>query len=177
MGDGHAAGLREGALPGSITPPAGRRRCDPGLPRAPDSHPRLRPYFHSKHCPVPAFQEGRWRILRGEMRDETGWCREPGQRRTCPTTHGGDPDAASWGSPRPDWTSPQAPGHRHDGILRQSRRQFAERHRPAMAGGAVMKDAVAAYLVLRRAAGFEMANAEYLLGSFARFATERNETH
>jgi integrase/recombinase XerD len=40
-----------------------------------------------------------------------------------------------------------------------------------------MKDAVAAYLALRRAAGFEMANAEYLLGSFARFAAERNETH
>jgi integrase/recombinase XerD len=40
-----------------------------------------------------------------------------------------------------------------------------------------MKDAVAAYLSLRRAAGFAMANAEYLLGSFARFAAERNETH
>jgi len=40
-----------------------------------------------------------------------------------------------------------------------------------------MKDAVAAYLALRRAAGFEMENAEYLLGSFARFAAERNETH
>jgi integrase/recombinase XerD len=40
-----------------------------------------------------------------------------------------------------------------------------------------MKDAVAAYLTLRRAAGFEMANAEYLLGSFARFVAERNETH
>jgi integrase/recombinase XerD len=39
-----------------------------------------------------------------------------------------------------------------------------------------MKDAVAAYLALRRAAGFEMANAEYRLGSFARFAAERNET-
>nr|WP_294566398.1 tyrosine-type recombinase/integrase [uncultured Rhodopila sp.] len=39
-----------------------------------------------------------------------------------------------------------------------------------------MKDAVAAYLTLRRAAGFEMANAEYLLDSFARFAAERNET-
>ena len=33
-----------------------------------------------------------------------------------------------------------------------------------------MKDAVAAYLSLRHAAGFEMVNAEYLLGSFARFA-------
>jgi integrase/recombinase XerD len=40
-----------------------------------------------------------------------------------------------------------------------------------------MKDAVAGYLALRRAAGFEMANAEYLLESFARFANERNETH
>ena len=40
-----------------------------------------------------------------------------------------------------------------------------------------MKDAVAAYLVLRRTAGFEMANAEYLLHSFARFAARRSETH
>ena len=39
-----------------------------------------------------------------------------------------------------------------------------------------MKDAVAAYLSLRRAAGFKMSNAEYLLGSFARFAAERNES-
>jgi integrase/recombinase XerD len=40
-----------------------------------------------------------------------------------------------------------------------------------------MKDAVADWLALRRAAGFEMANAEYLLDSFARFAAERKETH
>ena len=40
-----------------------------------------------------------------------------------------------------------------------------------------MKDTVADWLALRRAAGFEMANAEYLLGSFARFAAERKETH
>lgn len=40
-----------------------------------------------------------------------------------------------------------------------------------------MKDAVAAYLALRRTAGFEMANAEYLLDSFAHFAVERNESH
>jgi integrase/recombinase XerD len=40
-----------------------------------------------------------------------------------------------------------------------------------------MKDAVAAYLALRRAAGFQMANAEYLLNSFTRCAAERNETH
>jgi integrase/recombinase XerD len=39
-----------------------------------------------------------------------------------------------------------------------------------------MKDAVAAYLNLRRAAGFEMTNVEYLLDSFARFAAERNDT-
>jgi integrase/recombinase XerD len=46
-----------------------------------------------------------------------------------------------------------------------------------MAGGAVMKDAVTAYISLRRAAGFGMAETEYLLESFARFAAERNETH
>jgi integrase len=40
-----------------------------------------------------------------------------------------------------------------------------------------MNNAVAAYLALRHAAGFKMANAEYLLESFARFAAERNETH
>ena len=46
-----------------------------------------------------------------------------------------------------------------------------------MAGGNPMRDAVAAYLGLRRAAGFKMANAAYLLDSFARFAAERDETH
>ena len=40
-----------------------------------------------------------------------------------------------------------------------------------------MNDAVAAYLAIRRSARFEMVNAEYLLDSFARFATERHETH
>jgi integrase/recombinase XerD len=41
----------------------------------------------------------------------------------------------------------------------------------------MMKSAVEAYLAVRRAAGFDLSNAEYLLGSFARFASERNETH
>jgi integrase len=40
-----------------------------------------------------------------------------------------------------------------------------------------MMDAVKAYLALRRATGFEMANAECLLNSFAHFAAERKETH
>ena len=39
-----------------------------------------------------------------------------------------------------------------------------------------MMDAVKAYLALRRATGFEMANAECLLHSFAHFAAERKET-
>jgi integrase len=46
-----------------------------------------------------------------------------------------------------------------------------------MAGGAAMMDAVEGYLRLRRKAGFDMSNAEYLLASFARFAAERSETH
>jgi len=40
-----------------------------------------------------------------------------------------------------------------------------------------MLKAVERYLALRRAAGFAMQTAEYLLKSCARFATERGETH
>ncbi len=40
-----------------------------------------------------------------------------------------------------------------------------------------MMDAVERYLSLRRTAGFDLINAEYLLASFTRFAAERNETH
>jgi hypothetical protein len=40
-----------------------------------------------------------------------------------------------------------------------------------------MMPAIEGYLALRRAAGFQLSNAEYLLGSFARFAAARNETH
>jgi len=40
-----------------------------------------------------------------------------------------------------------------------------------------MLNEVEAYVALRRAAGFEMKNAECLLKSFARFAAERKETH
>jgi integrase/recombinase XerD len=46
-----------------------------------------------------------------------------------------------------------------------------------MAGGAAMMDAVDGYLRLRRKAGFDMSNADYLLASFARFAAERSEPH
>jgi integrase/recombinase XerD len=40
-----------------------------------------------------------------------------------------------------------------------------------------MRDAIETYLALRRATGFAMLNAEYLLRSFAAFATERGQTH
>ena len=40
-----------------------------------------------------------------------------------------------------------------------------------------MLKAIEAYLALRRATGFGMLNAEYLLKSFAAFATERGQTH
>lgn len=40
-----------------------------------------------------------------------------------------------------------------------------------------MMAAVNAYLALRRAAGFDMSNAGFLLASFASFASERNEVH
>ena len=40
-----------------------------------------------------------------------------------------------------------------------------------------MLKAIEAYLALRRVTGFAMLNAEYLLKSFAAFATERGQTH
>jgi hypothetical protein len=40
-----------------------------------------------------------------------------------------------------------------------------------------MLKAIEAYLALRRATGFAMLNAEFLLKSFAAFATERRQTH
>jgi len=40
-----------------------------------------------------------------------------------------------------------------------------------------MMSLVQSYLALRRAAGFELENAEYLLRSFARWAAQRGETH
>ena len=40
-----------------------------------------------------------------------------------------------------------------------------------------MLKAIETYLALRRATGFAMLNAEYLLKNFAAFATERGQTH
>jgi integrase/recombinase XerD len=46
-----------------------------------------------------------------------------------------------------------------------------------MAGGESMIAAVESYLAVRRAAGFTLSNAEYLLRSFASFATKQDQTH
>jgi integrase len=46
-----------------------------------------------------------------------------------------------------------------------------------MAGGEGMIAAVESYLAVRRVAGFTLSNAEYLLRSFASFATNQNQTH
>ena len=43
-----------------------------------------------------------------------------------------------------------------------------------MAGGELMIHAVETYLTMRRAVGFELSNAGYLLRRFARFAPERS---
>jgi hypothetical protein len=46
-----------------------------------------------------------------------------------------------------------------------------------MAGGEGMIAAVESYLAVRRVAGFTLSNAEYLLRSFASFATNQDQTH
>jgi hypothetical protein len=45
-----------------------------------------------------------------------------------------------------------------------------------LAGGDPMTDIVDSYLALRRAVGFELKTAEYLLRSFARYASDRGES-
>src|SRR6202161_884060 len=72
---------------------------------------------------------------------------------------------------------PAAPRHRHDGPLRQGRCRAPEASRAALAGGSLMLKAIEHYLALRHATGFAMLNTEYLLKSFAAFATERGQTH
>src|SRR5271170_2530670 len=62
-------------------------------------------------------------------------------------------------------------------LLRQGRCHAPEADRAALAGGSLMLKAIEAYLALRRVTGFAMLNAEYLLKSFAAFATERGQTH
>jgi hypothetical protein len=61
--------------------------------------------------------------------------------------------------------------------VRQGRCYAPEANRAALAGGSLILKAIEAYLALRRATGFAMLNAEYLLNSFAAFATERGQTH
>src|SRR5580698_7131479 len=46
-----------------------------------------------------------------------------------------------------------------------------------MAGGESMIAAVESYLAVRRATGFTLSNAEYLLRSFASFASDQGQTH
>src|SRR6266700_2258399 len=59
----------------------------------------------------------------------------------------------------------------------QGRCHAPEANRAALAGGSLVLKAIEAYLALRRAPGFAMLNAEYLLKSFAAFMTERGQTH
>src|SRR5207344_1931091 len=91
--------------------------------------------------------------------------------------HRSDRDAAARRSTRQDRPRPPASRHRHDGLLRKGRCRAAEAGRSALAGGALMLNAIETYLALRRATGFAMSNAEYLLKSFAAFAAERGQSH
>ena len=81
------------------------------------------------------------------------------------------------GVPLEDRAGPAASRHRHDGLLRQGRCHALGANRAALAGGSRMLKTIETYLALRRATGFAMLNTEYLLKSFAAFATERGQTH
>src|SRR5258708_17010945 len=117
------------------------------------------------------------RLVRGETCSQTRQYRFSRQGCAPPASHGRHRDVAQWralGSGRPRSPSPE---HRRDRLLRQGGCRAAQPDCPAMAGGKCMIAAVASYLAVRRAVGFTLSNTEYLLRSFATFATDRNQTH
>src|SRR5262252_3706960 len=116
-------------------------------------------------------------LVGGETSHAADRHRGASQGGTRPATYGGDRDATPWRSARENRVGPAAPRHRHDRLLRKGRCHAPEANRAALAGGSRMLKTIEAYLALRRATGFAMLNAEYLLKSFAAFATERGQTH
>src|SRR6185503_15123971 len=126
---------------------------------------------------VPAIPTRRRHLVGGEAPHEAGRHRDARQGSTRSAAHRSDRDAAARRSTRQDRPRPPASRHRHDGLLRKGRCRAAEAGRSALAGGALMLNAIEIYLALRRATGFAMSTAEYLLKSFAAFAVERGQTH
>src|SRR6266852_1928456 len=118
-----------------------------------------------------------WRLLRGETRSQAR--RHRGSRQGCApaASHSGHRDVAEWRALGSGWPCPPSPQHRHDRLLRQNRCRAAQTDRSAVAGGEWMMAAVESYLAVRRAAGFTLSNTEYLLRSFADFATDQKQTH
>ena len=161
------------------SPSASRRtRCGTAsLPRTPPFDLPERSRVPAQYRAVSTVPERRRRLVGGETPHAEGRRRGASQGRARPATHGGDRDAATWRAAREDRVGPAAPRRRHDRPLREGRCRAPEANRAALAGGSLMLKAIEAYLALRRATGFAMLNAEYLLESFAAFATERGQTH
>src|SRR5262249_11890319 len=116
-------------------------------------------------------------LVRGETCSQTRQHRFSRKGCAPAASHGCHRDVAQWralGSGGPRSPSPQ---HRRDRLLRQGGWRAAQTDCPAMAGGKCLIAAVESYLAARRAAGFTLSNTEYLLRSFATFATDRNQTH
>ena len=126
------------------------------------------------------FRKGEWHLVGGEAPHATGWRRGASQGGARPATHGSDRDAAP-----PAFRSRRSGlvlrhrRHRHDGLFVRQGRCHApgSKSRSPAAGGSRMLKAIETYLALRRATGYAMLNTEYLLKSFAAFATERGQTH
>src|SRR5712675_571577 len=177
MGDRLVAG--RGQVPHRSSPAAAARRwrCDCSLRRMPAQAPCERSCVPAHNRAIPILPAGRRHLVAGKACYAAGRHHYAVQGRARAAAYGGDRDAASWRGTREDRLGPAAPRYRHDCLLRQGRCRAPKADRAALAGGALMLKAIEAYLDLRRATGFAMSNAEYLLKSFAAFAAERGQTH
>src|SRR5712675_697416 len=177
MGDRLVAGRGQVPHRGSPAAAARRWRCDRGLCRLSAQAPCERSCVPAYNHAIRILPAGRRHLVAGKACYAAGRHHYAVQGRARAAAYGGDRDAASWRGTREDRLGPAAPRYRHDRLLRQGRCRAPEADRAALAGGALMLKAIEAYLDLRRATGFAMSNAEYLLKSFAAFAAERGQTH
>src|SRR5882757_1568030 len=177
MGDRLVAGRGQVPHRGSPAAAARRWRCDCSLCRLPAQAPCERSCVPAHNRAIRILPAGRRHLVAGKACYAAGRHHYAVHGRARAAAYGGDRDAASWRGTREDRLGPAAPRYRHDRLLRQGRCRAPEADRAALAGGALMLKAIEAYLDLRRATGFAMSNAEYLLKSFAAFAAERGQTH
>src|SRR3990172_9442972 len=170
---------RQGTARDATAASPGRGRCDSPVPRNGASRRRHGPRLSDRtHSPATDQLErpARRRLARDRARRRSGSV--PRDPRPSPLARDSAP--ARRGDARHDRRRPAPPRRQHDGALLQGGRRPASPGRATVArrgGVAMLKSSIDAYLALRRAVGFRLKTEEYLLDDFARWASDRGETH